>query len=94
MPAYSKASPFWARTPSPLTRQSSARTLLNTFQNAASCEVAKLIRIIVVKSSNHFRADFTPIASHVLVAKAAGPMAAEPADLPWKHLPADIRRSP
>ncbi|HSH91592.1 MAG TPA: MlrC C-terminal domain-containing protein, partial [Ramlibacter sp.] len=51
-------------------------------------------RIIVVKSSNHFRADFTPIASHVLVAKAAGPMAAEPADLPWKHLPADIRRSP
>ena len=51
-------------------------------------------RIIVVKSSNHFRADFTPIASHVLVAKAAGPMAAEPADLPWKHLPADIRRTP
>lgn len=51
-------------------------------------------RIIVVKSSNHFRADFTPIASHVLVAKAAGPMAAEPADLPWRHLPAEIRRTP
>jgi microcystin degradation protein MlrC len=51
-------------------------------------------RIIVVKSSNHFRADFTPIASRILVAKAAGPMAAEPADLPWKHLPADIRRTP
>ena len=51
-------------------------------------------RIIVVKSSNHFRADFTPIASHVLVAKAAGPMAAEPADLPWRHLPGEIRRTP
>ena len=51
-------------------------------------------RIIVVKSSNHFRADFTPIASHVLVAKAAGPMAADPADLPWRHLPAEIRRTP
>jgi microcystin degradation protein MlrC len=55
---------------------------------------AEQMRIIVVKSSNHFRADFTPIASQVLVAKAAGPMAADPADLPWKKLPADIRRQP
>ncbi len=52
------------------------------------------MKIIVVKSSNHFRADFTPHASHVLVAKAAGPMAADPADLPWTRLPADIRRRP
>ena len=55
---------------------------------------AEQMRIIVVKSSNHFRADFQPIASHVLVAKAAGPMAADPADLPWKHLPATTRRRP
>ena len=55
---------------------------------------AEQMRIIVVKSSNHFRADFQPIASHVLVAKAAGPMAADPADLPWQHLPASIRRRP
>lgn len=55
---------------------------------------AEQMRIIVVKSSNHFRADFQPIASHVLVAKAAGPMAADPADLPWKHLPASIRLRP
>ncbi len=54
----------------------------------------ELMRIIVVKSSNHFRADFGPIASRVLVAKAAGPMAADPADLPWRHLPASIRRRP
>jgi microcystin degradation protein MlrC len=55
---------------------------------------AEQMRIIVVKSSNHFRADFQPIASHVLVAKAAGPMAADPADLPWQKLPASIRRRP
>lgn len=51
-------------------------------------------RIVVVKSSNHFRADFQPHASHVLVAKAAGPMAADPGDLPWQHLPASTRRRP
>jgi microcystin degradation protein MlrC len=55
---------------------------------------AERMRIIVVKSSNHFRADFQPHASHVLVAKAAGPMAADPADLPWRHLPPSIRRRP
>ena len=55
---------------------------------------AEQMRIIVVKSSNHFRADFQPIASAVLVAKAAGPMAADPADLPWRHLPASIRLRP
>jgi len=55
---------------------------------------AEQMKIIVVKSSNHFRADFTPHASHVLVAKAAGPMAADPADLPWQRLPDTIRRRP
>ena len=56
------------------------------------------MKIIVVKSSNHFRADFTPLVANpdtdILVAKAAGPMAADPADLPWKKLPATIRRRP
>ena len=52
------------------------------------------MRIIVVKSSNHFRADFQSMASQVLVAKAAGPMAADPADLPWQHLPAAMRLRP
>lgn len=58
----------------------------------------KAMKIIVVKSSNHFRADFTPLvenaATDILVAKAAGPMAADPADLPWKNLPDAIRRRP
>jgi microcystin degradation protein MlrC len=52
------------------------------------------MRIVVVKSSVHFRADFGPHASHVLVAKAAGPMAADPGDLPWRRLSAEIRRRP
>lgn len=52
------------------------------------------MKIVVVKSSNHFRADFTPISSHILVGQAAGPLAAFPADLPWKKLPAHIRRTP
>jgi microcystin degradation protein MlrC len=51
-------------------------------------------RIIVVKSSNHFRADFTPIARAVWVVRSPGPMAADPADLPWRKLPDDIRRRP
>jgi len=51
------------------------------------------MKLIVLKSSNHFRADFEPIASHVLVAKASGPMAADPADLPWRKLSPLTRRS-
>ena len=52
------------------------------------------MRILVVKSSNHFRADFTPIASLILVAKAPGPMAADPADLPWRKLSPTTRTRP
>ena len=52
------------------------------------------MKVVVVKSSNHFRADFTPIASHVLIAKAPGPMAADPGDLPWKKLSPHTRTRP
>jgi microcystin degradation protein MlrC len=52
------------------------------------------MKILVNKSSVHFRAAFAPIASHILVAKARGPMAANPADFPWKHLPANVDRQP
>jgi microcystin degradation protein MlrC len=52
------------------------------------------MKLLVVKSSVHFRAAFAPIASHILVAKAPGPMAADPADLPWRHLPAGMARRP
>lgn len=53
-----------------------------------------LMALIVVKSSVHFRAAFAPVASHILVAKAPGPMAADPADLAWTKLPAQISRRP
>ncbi len=47
-------------------------------------------KILVLKSSNHFRADFTPLVAqpehHILIAKAAGPMAADPRELPWRKL--------
>ena len=52
------------------------------------------MKLLVNKSSVHFRAAFAPIASHILVAKAPGPMAADPADLPWQHLPATMARRP
>ena len=37
------------------------------------------MKLLVNKSSVHFRADFAPIAEAILVAKAPGPMAADPA---------------
>lgn len=53
------------------------------------------MKIIVVKSSNHYRADFTPLvadpAHDVITAKAAGPMAADAADLPWTKLRVSAR---
>ncbi len=50
--------------------------------------------ILVNKSSVHFRADFAPIAEAILVAKAPGPMAADPADLPWRRLAPGLRLRP
>jgi microcystin degradation protein MlrC len=52
------------------------------------------MKVLVNKSSVHFRAAFGPIASQILVAKAPGPMAADPADLPWRRLPSHIARRP
>jgi microcystin degradation protein MlrC len=52
------------------------------------------MKVLVNKSSVHFRADFEPIAHAVLVAKAPGPMTADPADLPWKRLASGMRTSP
>lgn len=52
------------------------------------------MRMLVVKSSVHFRADFQPIAHEVLVAKAPGPMQADPADLPWTRLAPGMRVRP
>ena len=51
-------------------------------------------RILVLKSSVHFRADFQPIAEAVLVAAAPGPVVADPATLPFQHLRPGLRRRP
>ena len=50
--------------------------------------------ILVNKSSVHFRADFTPIAEEILVAKAPGPMIADPSEFSWKRLRPGIRLKP
>ncbi len=51
-------------------------------------------RVLVVKSSVHFRADFEPIAAAILVATAPGPMPLDPASLPFRHLRDGLRLSP
>ena len=50
--------------------------------------------ILVNKSSVHFRADFEPAAEAILVATAPGPMALDPADLPFTRLRPGTRLSP
>ena len=50
--------------------------------------------ILVVKSSNHFRADFAPIAALILTCAAPGPMPVSPASLPFRHLTPGIRLEP
>ena len=51
-------------------------------------------KIIVNKSSVHFRADFEPIASEVLICVAPGPMVADPGALPWTRLRPGMRIRP
>ena len=50
--------------------------------------------IIALKSSVHFRADFGPIARRVIVATAPGPVVADPATLPFRHLRPGLRTRP
>ena len=52
------------------------------------------MKILVNKSSVHFRADFQPIAEAILVAKAPGPLRADPADFPWTRLAPGMRLRP
>lgn len=51
-------------------------------------------RILVNKSSVHFRADFEPIAQDILVATAPGAMPLSPEALPWTHLRPGMRLRP
>lgn len=51
-------------------------------------------RVLALKSSVHFRADFQPIAREVLVVKSPGPALADPAEFDWRHLRAGVRLRP
>ncbi|WP_424140526.1 M81 family metallopeptidase [Roseomonas chloroacetimidivorans] len=51
-------------------------------------------KIIAVKSSVHFRADFQPVAEEVIVVTAPGPVVADPAELPFRHLRDGLRLRP
>jgi microcystin degradation protein MlrC len=50
--------------------------------------------VLALKSSVHFRADFGPIASRVLVVEAPGPNVADPSKLPFSRLRPGMRTSP
>lgn len=50
--------------------------------------------IIAIKSTVHFRADFAPLASDILICAAPGAFLLDPARLPWSKLPAAIRKAP
>lgn len=51
-------------------------------------------RILALKSSVHFRADFEPIAKVVLVVKSPGPALADPAEFHWTKLRKGVRLRP
>jgi microcystin degradation protein MlrC len=51
-------------------------------------------RIVALKSSVHFRADFERLAKEVLVVKAPGPALADPAEFRWKKLRKGVRLRP
>ena len=51
-------------------------------------------KIIVLKSTCHFRAEFEPLASEVIVALSPGAFAADPSALPYRRLRDEVRRAP
>jgi microcystin degradation protein MlrC len=51
-------------------------------------------RILGLKSSVHFRADFEPIAKEVLVVKSPGPALADPTEFKWTRLRKGVRLRP
>ncbi|MFJ9449400.1 M81 family metallopeptidase [Herbaspirillum sp. NPDC101397] len=50
--------------------------------------------IIAVKSTVHFRADFAPIASNILICAAPGAFPLDPRQLAWSRLPGWMRKMP
>ena len=50
--------------------------------------------VLALKSSVHFRADFGPLASRILVVEAPGPNVADPSRLPFTRLRPGLRTAP
>jgi len=50
--------------------------------------------VLALKSSVHFRADFGPLASRILVVAAPGPNVADPGMLPFHKLRPGMRKRP
>ena len=51
-------------------------------------------RILALKSSVHFRADFEPISKEILVVKAPGPALADPTEFTWTRMRKGLRLRP
>ena len=49
-------------------------------------------RIVALKSSVHFRADYAPIAECIIIAAAPGPVIADPSVLPFRHVRGTVRK--
>ena len=54
----------------------------------------RMSRILALKSSVHFRADFEPISKEILVVKSPGPALADPTEFKWTRLRKGIRMRP
>ena len=52
------------------------------------------VPILALKSSVHFRADFSPVAREIMLAAAPGPVVADPATLPFTNLRPGLRLRP
>ena len=52
------------------------------------------MRILVNKSSVHFRADFEPIAKKIIVAKSDGAMSTNMDELTWKKIDKKVKLMP
>lgn len=64
----------------------------NQFRAAGVCPEEQ--NILVVKSSVHFRGDFSRIAGRIIVALSPGPFPSDPAVLAWRNLRPGIRLRP
>ncbi|MCL4560088.1 MAG: M81 family metallopeptidase [Chloroflexi bacterium] len=50
------------------------------------------MKILVLKSTNHYRADFQPIASEILVVDAPGAIIEDPAKIPYTRIRSGVRK--